>query len=332
MRRWQIFAVICILALALGVGYFLHNGAITGQPAHPDALPVVNTAATSVREADAANSITHEQLMHHANASAAPLPPPGTPLKGIYDELKARADAGDAAAASRLFHDVRTCFAVNRIETRIVPLVPRILGTVPAGASVPDLKNQDSMLESFQQLIDFAASNQSLCAGLDKEQRAGIAPLALRAARLGDMQAADCYIAMDISLMPDLLDHPEWLTQYKQNALDLANAAIQRGDWAIVELLEQAYTGALLPDELIVQLVNVNPTQRYRYLKLEQLGSRGDVAARVNEKLAFVSKQLTPNQIANADGWAQDVYARYYNGRDYSGSSNTTNICGIEGY
>ena len=57
-----------------------------------------------------------------SNGSATVLPPPGTPLAEIFGELKARADAGDAAAASRLFQDLQQCAEAQRLG-RSLPAV-----------------------------------------------------------------------------------------------------------------------------------------------------------------------------------------------------------------
>lgn len=331
MRRRRIFVAICILAVALGAGCFLLRSAIAGhatQPAAPSSMHAVALASHTIPNSAAVT--THKQATYRvASSTSAPLPPTGAPLKDTYAELKARADAGDAAAASRLYHDTSTCFNANQIEIRVVPLVPQVIDGTSTGKSEKDLQFQDALLKSFQRQMDFAASNRALCAGLDKDQLGGLAPAALRAAQLGDQQATNCYIDMTTSFMPNLFDHLDWLAQYKQNAMTLADSAIQQGDWAAVHLLEYAYAGTW-PHGLLNLLTGVDPAQQYRYLKLEQLGASGDTATNLGNKIGTVSQQLSPDQIAAGDAWAQDTYDNYFNGSSYDSSRIRIGYCFLE--
>ncbi|HST28602.1 MAG TPA: hypothetical protein VLK26_09580, partial [Rudaea sp.] len=92
--------MVCIFALALGTGYFLYRTATAKRPAQPAGWTATSTAAQAEPRMDSA-SIAHKQPTHRvaASTSTAPLPPPGTPLKDIYDELAARARSGDRAAS-----------------------------------------------------------------------------------------------------------------------------------------------------------------------------------------------------------------------------------------
>ena len=323
-RRHGLIALLALAALALG--YF-------GGRATP---PPFNHGATSARrEGDDAIStkgksgVTPTPVRNSAQMNAStrsPLPPPGTPLKQIIVELQTRAAAGDAEAASRLYRDTQRCAEVRSINANVAKVANSMIAVKIDTNSQRDLQTYEQTLAGYEKKLNFARDNATLCTDLSEDEvNAAVVPAALRAAQLGDTAAADCYIGSAMPMAASgLLDHPEWLTDYKQNALSVATSAVEQGDWRMVFELQIAYSGNDRP-LLLGQVTGVDLLQSYAYLKLERLGTPiANDTSSLDRSLAATASQLNPVAINNADSWAQDMFQNHFQATPRS-SSPTSN-------
>ncbi len=313
------------VVVVAGIGFY--SGRRTGlQEARGDV-----TTATLKRDATAATKATGavantrsvtqvappvRKMLNSAasNGSATALPPPGTPLAEIFDELKARADAGDAAAASRLFQDLQQCAEAQRLGQSLPGVANRMLnGNLPS--SPDDIERTDRQLDRVQRGLEFQQNSAAMCAGLSANQQAALVPTTLAAAQLGDPQAADCYVGANLNAWPDVLNNPTWINDYKNSALPLANAAVQQGDWSMVGLLASANAGSPRNNNMLNQVTGTDPLQAYTYAKLMSLGQPTGTlpSGRSTNALSTLSSQLTPEQIQTADAQAQSMYQQYFN-------------------
>jgi len=238
-----------------------------------------------------------------------PLPPTGTQLKAILAELKARADAGDAGAATRLFQDMQTCAQVQRLNQTMPSLANRALNDTSAG----NAQRNAHFLDVVQHNLDFVNGNAALCAGLGAADMAMLVPATLQAAQLGNAQAANCYVGANLNNWPGLVNNPQWIQDYQTNALNLANGALQQGDWSMASLMAQAYGGS--SRNMLNQLTGTSAAQAYTYAKLMSLGQPTDSqpSKRSTNALSNFSSQLTPEQIQTADAQAQQMFQQYFN-------------------
>jgi len=265
-------------------------------------------------------------------ADSAPLPPPETPLAQSYSALKTRADGGDAAAASRLYHDVARCSGARGAALTTAQMTAWELARDTSAMSAVELDRHERSLQFLYRMVDRDQATAAMCDGASDEQIGSTMPVMLRAAQLGDLNALDCYIGSGLTA-PGMLDHPEWLTLYKQNAPALIDTALQRGDWVAVELMRHAHAGAGLAhfaESLRRLLVDADPVMNYRYLRLEQFGAQGDLATSLKVSANLIARDLTPQQIAESDSWAQDIYHRYFTGSPTNDVFNGTDICEID--
>lgn len=332
MRHRPLLAGATFIVAAAAIAYFDRNAAwrvampTTARPhsarrthAAPIAEPAVGVDKSTRQSVTRLGTV-------RATASE-PLPPPGAPLAQTFDALQARADAGDVQAASRLYHDLHKCARLQQIR-RTLPIIvamdpghPR-----PEAQSADDLKREQRVLDWEQRDLDFVRDNEPLCDGLDKQQLDSIVPAALRAAKLGDEQALDCYIGSSSHQMPDLLNHPEWLTDYKRNAPALVQSALHNGDWVIVGLLQFAYQGGF-DASFLNQMIDPDPVMYYRYLRLQRLGASGNFADKLDKLIDQAARQLSAAEITDADAWASDTYTRYFNGSSSNVNHNGVNTC-----
>jgi hypothetical protein len=326
-RPLIIAAVAAVAALAaIGSWIFADNHASGAKPLSQN----VGTAAVApVAQASASSRIASKSVPNtparHA-AAATPLPPPGTPLAKIYDELKARADAGDATAATRLYHDVHRCARVRAILRDVPRFAAAILDEDTAGQSADRLLKHEQFLASLSVEIDKARASADQCEDLSDEQL-HVNPAALRAAQLGDIAASNCYLGASPFLESGLLDHPEWLVEFKQNGMAIANAAIEKGDWLMVAQLGNAYAQTF-SSSLLAQLAGRDPAKAYAFLQLRRLGAGSDDATRFFDKaLAQARQELSPAAITAADDWAQDMFTHYFAANPINTVVHNMNVC-----
>lgn len=243
-------------------------------------------------------------------------------------DLQARADDGDADAATRLYRDLHRCAAV-RDANRTVPIAAQhFLNEKADKMSAEELKSMNVMLGMLDERLKFARENAVLCDGIEPTDLDALVPTTLQAALLGDDKAANCYLGSNLTLEPGLLDHPEWLVDFKQNALRIADTEVERGDWTAVKQLAFAYKGSF-SGNLLSQATGLDTLQAYRYLKLWRLGAEaGKSTEYLDTELVTAAKQLAPDAISSGDAWAQETYRRNFSGVpvDPKGSINVCQL------
>lgn len=318
MRHRRFLGFLLVVPLALGAGYFFGRSHAGANPADTDpARSATHDALTQAKPSTQAGAATAHKpvrmhLKSHYSVNPTPLPSADTPLAQTYAQLKALADAGNAQAASRLYRDVQRCSQAHDIERELPELELITWNQHSDKPTTDELKGEQRMLDNVQKLLDFAKDSRALCVGVTDDELANRIPVTLQAAQLGDEQATNCYLGTNFANMPGLLDHPEWLTDFRQNALELADSNLKNGDWESVELLQSAYQGNI-SFTLLGQLTGSDPVQSYRYLQLTRLGTDDNSAKWLDKQLATAVKQLTAAQIADANAWAAQTYSQYFN-------------------
>jgi len=245
-----------------------------------------------------------------AVANAA-LPPPGTPLTETYYGLKSRADAGDAPAASRLFRDTFRCVTAREQLLSTPTAAALLLGGDTSKLSAEQLTEHERHLANLEAVLSNARKESKKCEGLNETQLL-VTPIMLEAARLGDVAAGTCYVEGYMMSDPRLFDHPEWLPEFKSIAPAIAQASVARGDWGAVAQLQHAYARDGFGGLLLGRIVAPDPVQNYRYLKLRRLGANAENTRYYDRDLAFVARDLSADQVAAGDAWAQETYLRYF--------------------
>jgi hypothetical protein len=315
VSRLHLLAAFGVLAAAALTAWVLHatdapsgNGASTAAKANAQNA-AISTKGKSIPAAEAAKAAAaRHRMLDSAVSNVSGLPPKGTQLKSILAELKARAADGDADAAARLFSDLSTCAQVQRLSQMMPGMANNVLNNNAMNA-----QRQNRMLDMVQRDLDFTQDNAAMCAGLNSDDMASLVPATLQAAQTGDAQAANCYVGANLNNWPGLLDNPQWIQDYQSNALGLATSALQQGDWAMAQLMAQAYNGN--SRNMLNQVTGTNATQAYTYAMLMSLGqpSGAQTSQRTTNNLNNLSSQLTPDQIQAANAQAQQMYQQYFN-------------------
>ena len=254
-----------------------------------------------------------------------PPAPRGAPLARVRADLEARAAKGDLDAASTLSLGLATC---NWIAKQLAIPDPR--------QSTPgdDTLDSDSdarreslapVVENWRRLSEYAARNAAYCAGVvvnDHDEL--VAELA--AAKLGDDAAADCFLqggmiylggdrARDIIVVdsPPVEEPHDAVIEaaYRDNALALAEAGVEHGDWRAVAFLGSSYSGSwIVPGGLAPP----DPYLAYAYHRLAQLGHTDpeQLAREAAIPLDPRAEGVTDEQVRSADAWAERVFEAHF--------------------
>jgi hypothetical protein len=324
------------LYVAIAVIFALLLGAAIGRRFDAPAAPL----GASMAATKSGDSARHPAQMRSTRAASAgtsgtssapkvpaPLPPPGTPLKQTIAELEDRADDGDAAAAARLYRDLRRCNRARQSTHVARSLAMLAMDNKNGKLTAEDMQHQQHLLESAQKALAFVRDSAVLCDGLDDDQLDKFVPSTLRAGRLGDADATSCYLGSILSMQQGLLDHPEWLTDYKDHALDLANSSVKRGDWTTVKLLASSYQGVFFGDALN-QVTGTDVAEAYKYLRLWRLGApAGSDTGRLDAQLEEAAAELPTGAVAAADAWAQETWQKSFVANPQTSPGGNINLC-----
>ncbi|MGO1070956.1 hypothetical protein [Lysobacter sp. CA199] len=226
----------------------------------------------------------------------------------MYADMQARADAGDVAAATRLYRDVSLCRRFERLDRDNAKLSDELLAQAVDSMNAEQLKSYRAQLDGVESRRQNMNSIRDLCDGAGQDALDSLLPNLRRAAQLGEPYARACYLERGPNYDPgSLLDHPERLGSYRRDAQALIQAGLDGGDWRVVDVLRNAYQPG--SSNLLSAAVGTDPYQRYRYLKLFGLGApAGQDRGEIESDLQRAAAKLSAAQIAQADAWAGKTF------------------------
>ncbi|MCL1635742.1 hypothetical protein M2650_14020 [Luteimonas sp. SX5] len=315
MRRRH-FVIACAGLIAVACAYYL--GSVRG-PRPTGAAAATNTAAGNVRDENAAREAGATGFTRRT----ASLPPPGAPLQNVFAELQARANAGDVDAATRLYRDLSLCSRFRSIDWANSQLADELLGEQVDGMPPDQLENYRAQLEAIESRKRNVQRLHALCDGADEAMLATRVPAMQKAAQLGETHARACYLAAGPNLdARGLIRHPERLEAYRASVPRLIDAGIAAGDWKVVDLLRNAYQPGA--EGLLAGVLDPDPVRYYRYLKLYRLGAEAYRTSKLDEQLQAAAARLAPEQVREADAWAETAYHRNFD----AGNSTESTVTG----
>lgn len=322
-RGGRTSATIALALIAIVAMYFL--GRAQGQrAAHaPSATLVAADASTA-----AIAHLPASGAQHRAGASsgaAHALPAARTPLKYVFADLKARADAGDAAAATRLYRDLDLCHRIGRLDRDNTKLSDELLGQGVDRMDPQQLANYRAQLDAVESREQNMRGLRALCDGVGADMLDYRMPGLRRAAQLGEPYARACYLDRGPGLDPaGLVDHPERLAAYRSDAKEMIEQGIAEGDWRVIDLLRRANEPSAASP--LTAVIGDDPYQRYRYLKLYRLGAPSEQVV-LDRDIAALSAKLTSAQNAQADAWAMKTFNGNFRGRSVDADGGLWDTC-----
>lgn len=319
MRRLH-FAIACAATIAIVAAYQL--GRVHG-PRPAGAAAAANVAAEGASAGHGAAAKPDPDRTVIAARAASSLPPPGAPLRNAFAGLQARANAGDAAAATRLYRDLSLCSRFGSIDWANSQLADELLGERVDGMASEQLDNYRAQLEAVESRKRNVERLHALCDGADAKMLDSLVPNLQRAAQLGEEHARACYLAAGPNYdARGLMDHPERLQAYRRSVPALVEAGVAAGDWKVVDILREAYQPGA--QGMLAGALGADPYQYYRYLKLYRLGAESFRAAKLDRQLAAAAAQLQPERRNEADAWAETAFRRDFG----AGNSTESTVAG----
>jgi len=303
--------IVCVGLAVVLAAYFLGRAQAPLPPADAKSEVAGTTASVGSKEPKKTFAATNKAIARATSSSA--LPAVDAPLKNTFADLQARAAAGDAAAATRLSRDLGRCSRLRSTLWKNGGAANDLVARKTDGMTEAQLRTYQILLDSMAQRQQETQKTKDLCTDVDDAMLAALVPSIAQAAQLGDVDARACYLSRGPSLdARTLLDHPEFLQDYRSAASSMIDAGLGAGDWRVVGLLTSAYEPGA--QGLLAGLVGADPVQHYRYLKLYRLGAEPFRATSLDRQLAAAAANLTPAQTADADAWAQSTYEKNFKG------------------
>jgi hypothetical protein len=306
-----------IVALAIGATYFLIRPTPPSSPATTSAAAKADAkvSAPSSTTSDVAVNATQPHREYPVEKTAAPLPPPNTPLRGIYAELAARAHAGDTQAAMRLVYDLQRCQYRDALSTSTLAVADRMR----AQAAPESAAQAESMSGYLSRDLDHLDKLDALCAGITPGQIDARGEWLRLAAQEGDAQAMVCYAVAPFDFGPTPMSDAwfDWAEQWRKDAPIFVARAFAAGQADVVPLLRDAYDqGALLGDYRLTsyaysQLVSPDPMLAYAYALLyERVAPQSGLESA--RRIAQTARTgLSDDQIAQAQRFADEAWPRF---------------------
>ncbi|WP_242112564.1 hypothetical protein [Luteimonas aquatica] len=249
----------------------------------------------------------------------ATLPARDLPLKRIFNDLRARADAGDVAAATRLYRDLRTCAGLDSLDWFLARAADETLDDKVDGTNAQALENYRVQLEAVESRKQVIQKTRQLCDGIDRSMLESQLTSLQKAAQLGEEHARACYLSNGPAYdSRGLMRHPEWLQDYRTNVKSMIDAGLEAGDWKIVDIVRRAYEPG--SDGMLAGVLGQNPVEYYRYLKLYRLGAEEGRTSALDRQLAAAAARIKPEQRADADLWAQAKFRQTFDNDQVSTS------------
>lgn len=318
MRRPH-FAIACAALIAVVGAYQLGR---MQDPRPAGARAAANAAMADADGGSGAAAHVSAPKAHSARARIS-LPPPGAPLQNVFAELQSRANAGDVAAATRLYRDLSLCGRFRGIDWANSQLADELLEEGVKGMPPEQLENYQAQLEAIESRKRNMARLHALCDGADAAMLDSLVPNMQKAAQLGEPNARACYLATGPNYdARSLIDHPERLAAYRLSVPALIDAGLAAGDWKVVDILRDAYQPGA--DGLLAGVLGADPERYYRYLKLYRLGAEPYRTRKLDQQLAAAAAQLAPERRDEADAWAQTVFHRDFD----AGNSTESTVTG----
>lgn len=295
-----------LLAVVLLITLSFYWGRASLQPeagSPPEKLTVGDSPAARTlnpvqREADAAEVVQPP--------AAAELPPAGTPLLSIFEELQQRARAGDDHAACRLAQDLQTCDWVPANDSMPHPLETHLTYS-------DEVRDSDV---AFLAAIDQAkALARSVCEGVSAElieQNAW--RYHLQAARTMP-RAAIRFVTIPPMDPERFLEQRDAWQAYADNAVSLLEGAVARGDPLAWLTLSAVLAGQGLPG-----MPNAIPADLERaailYLAATpQLSWEGLIQPQTNNRLERLRANIAAERWPELEREAARLSAQYFSGK-----------------
>ncbi|MEG3792092.1 hypothetical protein V1318_18400 [Lysobacter sp. CCNWLW3] len=320
MNRGVLWVALIATAMAVGAYCFERFRDHGGAMANP-AQAATRHAAAGAPAAGRSDEAAAQPVSALPGAAA-------IPLRDAYAQLRARAEAGDVAAATRLYRNVGFCSRLPALDAMLTRTADELLAEKPAAMSAQQLRDYKIQLDAIEERKPVMQRFHELCGGASEDMLASLVPSIQRAAELGDVDARACYLKQGPNLDPrSFATRPELLDGYRRSVKSLIDSGMAAGDWKVVDIVRNA--SRVGSESLLSGLLGSDPALHYRYLKLYRLGMGAREGARLDLQLDAAAASLSPAQRMDADVWAQTALHKHFSGHSAQDAPEGWDPCGF---
>lgn len=264
-----------------------------------------------------------------------PLPSVDVPLATVIDDLKRRADRGEANAACRLASEWTFCQGLQKQlldnESMLRNVERRALGFTPGGNMERMGMSADTLERSInhaQAQVDRSRTQLLHCDGVAAPQPEEVTRYWRQAALAGHLPSMRNYAVGNAFRRNEILNNLPALTVYRQEAVRIAQDAVDRGDLRVAVSLAGAYSPlAARNGTYLAQLVEPNAVESlvllYRINDVIERSERVRVHGNVRSELAGLIEDmeavLSPQEILEAGRRAEKASPLAAGFRDLQG-------------
>lgn len=256
-----------------------------------------------------------------ADASEEPLPPLGTPLAEIVDDLAWRAARGEPVAACRLAMELAVCaLDLPAARSRII-MEPASFRTDADRAAFADSQRRVREAEERRE-----AELKAHCAGAPIVSPEVLLAAFRRAALLGSLEAMRRYVGANRWMLKEWPLTGREATAWKANALSVRWALLRAGDVSIAERLWSDYLhipeSQRIPNPLVPELMDglhedlVKASALLRYFVAVRKAANAEPSRREQswlrdheEMIAYLDLDMAPQQRPQARALAAEWLA-----------------------
>ncbi|HKE48904.1 MAG TPA: hypothetical protein VKB52_12635 [Rhodanobacteraceae bacterium] len=246
----------------------------------------------------------------------------GPSFATIREGLLAAAQAGDADAASELSHATQFCRWAKQ-QGDVEDPTPLLVRDGNWNA-LPDATRAENLrlIDNWRRSLAAVERNRWYCAGTEAivaDDRAML-DAELMAARLGDAQAADCFVssaAMFATPGTHMGPNPDYdaavAKPFAEAALEIATQGVERGDWRMVAVLALAYSNQGANGYSFV-LAQPDPVRYYAYGVLSRLGHNDPEQLEREREMPLdpAAIGVDADTARAMEAWAEETYERYF--------------------
>lgn len=235
MQRGSVVAIGVLIGM-LAIGWYFLGRDERAATSDIDVAAALQPAIEGIDKPPAARVSTSASTA----VASAPLPPNGTPLSKIHDDLAARARAGDNAAALRLVADLQLCMRSKTFQESIA----LNLESLRTKVKDVDLDRVARVMVELEQRSEFL---EVVCEGATDRMIEDRGEWLLLAVGRGDPEAMACFAGFPRAFAPPFLSDAWfiWAARWRDEAVPLALRAYALGNKEVLPLLADAYSGGV---------------------------------------------------------------------------------------
>lgn len=291
----------------IAIGSVLARGSSV-TPSAPIESPVASHAAVADAPTASARAGTRPapRALSPRPMNTEPLPPADTPVASVFDELAARARAGDAAAARRLADDLLRCGHGDDV----LLTVNATLDVQAANAHEASAVHNERMLQMTDAMLQQYREGKERCAGIDAQPGSASEWLE-QAARNGDPAAMICYALFPNDWNRNVLS-PAWQRHAEQayaQSPQLLRRAFDAGMPEAAAVLSQMHTRPELGGRWFGRIGD-DPYWAYAYALVAADVLPGKRRDQWNQRAQKLALPLSSTQRARASEWAAAQHGR----------------------